>query len=252
MTTFEQPLSERLRTFIRLQQLSNRINHYSSQSSEWDIHTSVLLLLDLYEITSRVDLKSEVMKELERQSQSLSQFLGSSQIDSQQLSVILSKQRDLIARLHEQQGQITQHIKSSEFLNSVRQRCTASGSACSYDLPVYYHWLNRSRSECKAAIMAWLQPFDAALQAINLALETIRESTGFKVAVATEGFFQQALGNSTRPPQLIRVRTGGNIFPEISGSKHLMTVRFFEYVSVNDRTVQATDDVSFQFSLCTI
>lgn len=249
MATFEQPLNERIRTFMRLQQLSNRINYHANQDSRWDTHTTVMLLIDLYELTSRLDLKSEVMKELERQSQSLSQFLGSSQIDVQQLTEVLDKQRDLIARLHAQKGQITQHIKVNEFLNSVRQRCSASNSACSYDLPVYYHWLNKPRSECRAAIAQWIQPFDATLQAINLALDTIRQSTGFEKAVAAEGFFQRTLGNNTRVPQLIRIRSEGNVFPEISGSKHLMTVRFYEYTSVNDRTNQAVGDVSFKLRL---
>ena len=251
MVIFEQPLNERIRTFIRLQQLFDRIKHHASTSNEWDIHTAVLLLLDLYEITSRVDLKSEVMKELERQSQSLSQFSGSSDIDSGQLAEVLNQQREFIAALHEQKGQITQHIKNNEFLNNVRQRCAASGSACSYDLPIYYHWLNHSPADCGHTIREWLAPFRPALQAIELVLSTIRQSNCFETQLAAEGFFQQTL-SSMRVPQLIRVGTESNIFPEISGSKHRMSVRFFRYSSANDDASQITSDVSFQLALCTI
>ena len=95
------------------------------------------------------------------------------------------------------------------------------------------------------------QPFDTTLQAVNLVLETIRQSTCFEEAVATKGFFQRTL-RGMRSLQLIRVRTEGDIFPEISGGKHLMTVRFLQYISVNDRAVQTSDDITFQFSLCTI
>ncbi len=219
--------------------------------NQWDMHISVMLLFDLLELTSRLDIKGEVMKELERQRQSLNQFSGSSQIDSEQLSIVLEQQKEFIARLHEQKGQITRHINNSEFLNNVRQRCASSGSAGSYDLPVYHHWLNRSLEECRTDVQNWMQPFDIVLNAIDLALKTIRQSTGFEPLQATDGFYQVAL-NSLRTPQLIRVRTAGDIFPEISGGKRHTTIRFFGYISVNDRTAQAPGSVSFQLALCTI
>lgn len=251
MATFEQPLNERIRTFLRLQQLFNRISYHSSRGSEWDMHTSIMLLLDLYDLTKRLDLKSEVMKELERQRTLLNQFAGSNQIDKEQLNLVSNQQHEFIVNLHEQKGQITQHINNNEFLNSVRQRCAGSGSACSYDLPVYYHWLNRSHGECRADIQDWMQPFDVVLRAIDLTLETVRQSAGFEFVSASDGFYQDAL-STVRPPQLIRVRTQGNVFPEITGGKHHVTIRFFEYTSVNDRTTQALGDVSFQLAICAI
>ena len=251
MAIFEQPLNERIRTFIRLQQLFDRIRHHAGAASEWDVHAAVLLLLDLYEITARLDLKSEVMKELERQSQSLGQFSGSSEIDNTQLNEVLNKQREFVEALHEQKGQITQHIKNNEFLNNVRQRCAASGSACSHDLPVYYYWLNLPPDQCNATINDWLKPYEPALLAIDLVLDTIRQSTGFETKNTSDGFYQQAL-SSMRAPQLIRARTEERIFPEISGSKHRMSIRFFRYVSVNHDSSQVTDDVTFELALCTI
>lgn len=168
-----------------------------------------------------------------------------------QLNIVSNQQQEFIVKLHEQKGQITQHISNNEFLNNVRQRCAASGSACSYDLPVYYHWLNRSHSDCHADIQDWMQPFDTVLRAIDLTLETIRQSAGFESVSAPRGFYQDALG-TVRPPQLIRVRTQGNVFPDITGGKHHLTIRFFEYASVNDRTAQAPGDISFQLAICAI
>ncbi|MEM7209278.1 MAG: cell division protein ZapD [Pseudomonadota bacterium] len=253
MATFEQPLNERIRAFSRLEQLNSRIRLHSQASSQysWNSHVAVLLILDMYELTSRIDLKSEVMKELERQAQVLQQFAGSNQIDSNQLSDILEKQRAYIQQLHEQQGQLTQHIKTSEFLNNVRQRCAASGSACSYDLPIYHHWLNQSHQAIQNDIQQWMQPFETTLNAIDLILCTIRESTGFESLTAEDGFFQQAL-SSVRAPQLIRVKTTDNTYPEISGSKHRMSIRFFEFASVDARPSQSTGRVNFEMALCTI
>ena len=248
---FEQPLNERIRTFMRLQQVRGRLEYHIASDSEWDTHAAVLLVLDLYDLTSRLDLKSEVMKELERQSNSLAQFSGSSEIDNSQLSGVLNEQRGFISQLHEQKGQITQHIKNSEFLNNVRQRCAASGTACSYDLPVYHHWLSQSHATRQLALREWLAPFQTTLSAINLILDTIRLSNAFESTVAHEGFFQQSL-NSMRPPQLIRVKVSGNHFPEISGSKHRMSVRFLQYLSMEEKTPQSTGDVRFDLALCTI
>ena len=252
MATFEQPLNERIRSFTRLQQLFNRINHHCGMAdSEWDIHAAVMLVLDLYDMTCRLDLKSEIMKELDRQNQSLNQFSGSSQIDSQQLATITQQQRDFIEQLHAQKGPITQHIQNNEFLNNIRQRCAASATACSYDLPVYYHWLKQPKEQCLATIDEWIRPYKTPLLAIDQVLDTIRQSTHFEETVARDGFFQQPL-TGVRTPQLVRVRVNTDLFPEISGSKHRMSVRFFHYISTDERTPQTTDDVSFQLALCSI
>lgn len=253
MAVFEQPLNERMRTFMRLQQLFDRVEHHLSQASHWDIHAAVNVLLDVYDLTVRSDLKSEVMKELDRQSNGLRNFAGATDIDAAQLETLLSRQAELIALLHEHKGQISQHIKSNEFLNAVRQRAAVSGIACTHDLPLYHHWLDRPAAECKLTIEGWLSPYAPLRSAVNLCLEAIRESVRFRPIRAERGFFQESL-TTPRPLQLVRVQAPNepDLYPEISAGKHRITIRFIRHHSANDKPFQALEDVDFEIAYCAI
>ena len=251
MITFEQPLNQRIRVFMRVQQLAARFDHHANADCAWDIHTAVLLLIDLHDIADRTDLKVEAMKELERQSQSLSQFSGSCAIDDHCLNEMLERQRACITQLHEHNGQMAQTVKRSAFLNNVRQRCAVSGSPCSSDLPVYYHWLNASIDQCKTKLQEWMKPYRVALKAIDLALSTIRNSTYFEALEASDGFYPLTL-NPKRLVQLIRVKTPGNIFPQISGNKYLVSLQFFRYTSTSQESLQAIENIKFELAVCTI
>lgn len=64
---FEQPLNERVRTFLKLETLSSRLNFFSKQSNEWCAYNALLVILEITALIERSDIKQEVMKELERQ-----------------------------------------------------------------------------------------------------------------------------------------------------------------------------------------
>ncbi|MFT5351355.1 MAG: cell division protein ZapD, partial [Gammaproteobacteria bacterium] len=51
--TYEQPLNERVRTFLRLEHLFDTEDHFLSNSSEWDSRVSLSLLLDIIDMLSR-------------------------------------------------------------------------------------------------------------------------------------------------------------------------------------------------------
>ncbi len=253
MAIFEQPLNERVRTFLRLQQLFDRLDHHLQRAAHWDIHASVSVLLDVYDLTVRSDLKSEVMKELDRQRNALQHFAGATDIDAGQLQQLLERQAELISLLHEHKGQISQHIKSNEFLNAVRQRAAVSGIACTHDLPLYHHWLDRPAAECKQTIEGWLSPYQPLRAAINLSLEAIRESVKFRELTAERGFFQESMAGS-RPLQLVRVQVPRepDLYPEISAGKHRITIRFICHRSANEKPYQALEDTPFEIAYCAI
>jgi cell division protein ZapD len=253
MAVFEQPLNERIRTFMRLQQLFSRLEHHLQRGAHWDIHAAVNVLLDIYDLTVRSDLKSEVMKELDRQNGALRNYAGATDIDSKQLDELMNRQSELIHLLHEHRGQISQHIKSNEFLNAVRQRAAVSGIACTHDLPLYHHWLDRPSAECKQTIEGWLSPYQPLQAAVNLSLEAIRESANFRRLHAERGFFQESL-TTPRPLQLVRVQTINqpDLYPEISAGRHRITIRFIRHQSANEKPTQSLDDIDFEIAYCAI
>ena len=63
---FEQPLNERMRTFLRLDFLYTQAVYHSEKDSPWGTRAAVGSLLDILAILARGDVRSDVLKELER------------------------------------------------------------------------------------------------------------------------------------------------------------------------------------------
>jgi len=69
--------------------------------------------------------------------------------------------------------------------------------------------------------------------------------------MALKGMFQHSLERGS-PCQLLRVSLPAPalVYPEISGSQHRFTVRFYSWAGIDGRPAQVTDDVDFLLACC--
>lgn len=250
--TFEQPLNERVRTFLRLEFLFAQIDHNRMGESPWDSRATLASLIDVMNILSRTDLKSEIIMELERQIANLSPLEDSPNVDRAKLGQILDEMDLVVDRLHATHGQIGQHLRQNEFINSIKQRSSISGGTCGFDLPAYHFWLHQPSQLRFQNLEEWVSTFDNLRSSINLILQLIRDSAAAKRETAIGGFFQQSL-DINAPYQLIRVTLPGDspYFTEISGGKHRFTIRFME-MSLEERPSQTSSNVEFDLTCCMI
>lgn len=250
--TYEQPLNERIRTFLRLEFLFKQIDHSLTGLSQWDSRASIANLGEILNVFSRTDLKTEVIKELERLAATLSRLEANPDVDQHKLAHILDEIDVLVDRLHLSHGQLGQELKGNEFISAIRQRSSIPGGTCDFDLPAYHYWLQRPGEQRHAEIRHWLSAFDNFRGAIEVILRLVRESAITSRETAVAGFYQQAL-DSTMPFQLIRVSLPGDVscFAEISGGKHRFTVRMME-MRAYERPSQLTGDVVFRLGCCAI
>lgn len=250
---FEHPLNERMRAFLRLSELFQRAQHFLAGSSEHETHCAVLTLLELSELTGRVDLKRELMKELERQNANLTRLAQTPDVDTRKLTEVLEQQKALIQRLHGLTGPIGAAIKSNEFLSAIQQRSKIPGGLCEFDLPMFHHWLRQPIEDRRDMLLTWLAPFAVVQEGINLILDLVRKSAGFAPMLATGGFHQQTL-DSSHPFQLIRVELpeDATCFPEVSAGKQRFTIRFLELNLDDGRTSQSAEDIDFRLACCAL
>jgi len=74
MVIYEYPFNELVRSLLRLEYLFERFHYYVEKDDARDMHPAIPLIFDLGEITARADLKSSLMKELDRQKAGLEAF----------------------------------------------------------------------------------------------------------------------------------------------------------------------------------
>jgi len=246
---YEQPLNERIRTLLRLEFLFDQARAHIYRQSGWDNRAGVSTLFEIVNIFSRADLKTEIMKELERQALFLEKLAQNPQVDKSRLESVLDEMDVLIDRLHTLKAQ-DMDIRGNEFLSSIKQRSHISGGCCDFDLPAYHLWLSQPEEKRVLDLQRWMEPFEPIQQSVNLILRMIRDSGQSTRETATSGFFQKSLDPNTTC-QLLRVTVPGDIhyFPEISGGKHRFTVRFMA-ANFQDRPSQVDKDIEFTLTCC--
>ena len=67
MIHYEYPLSERIRTLLRLEDLFDRFDAYAASPDPHAHHAALLALFEMAEVAARADLKSDLLQELDRQ-----------------------------------------------------------------------------------------------------------------------------------------------------------------------------------------
>lgn len=235
---------------MRLEQLFKQIDHFLAGDNVWDNRATVSTLLDILTIFSRNDLKSEILKELDRHSTVLIKISKNQDVDVAKLEGILKELEKISSELYRSSGKIGLALMESELFKTISQRSSIPGGTCAFDLPEYHFWLQQSVEHRQRDIHEWLSPFTTIRNAIDLILRFIRRSSVPTSEVAHAGFFQQSL-DRTLPFQLLRVGLDESLpyFAEISGGRHRFTVRLMEVDSSN-RPTQTNQDIPFHLTRC--
>lgn len=249
---FEQPLNERLRFFLRLEFLFQRARHTMYGETIWDSHTTLTTLIEILNILGRMDVKTEVLKELDRISDTLNAIPRTQDVNHSTLDQILNTLSSFKSQLYSMEGSLTQKLKENEFLTVVIQRGGIAGGLCDFDLPVYNHWLSRDSDSRIKDLKYWFGTLDNLRLSIDLILKLIRESAESSDEVALHGNYQKTLDPDTSY-QMIRIMLPGDTpyFAEISAGKHRFTARFME-IQNSDKPKQTADDVNFRLSCCAL
>ena len=248
---YEQPLSERIRAFLRLEFLFNRAEFQLQTDDPWASRGAMESIIDVLAVMSRSDLKKELLKELERQCATLEALASNPNVDERRLEFTLDQVRRVRGTLYEGENIPGIELRDNELLSMVRQRSSIPAGTCAFDLPGYHYWLQRPAHRRMQDLREWLSKFDRLREAISLSLKLVRESAGPTPEIAHGGFYKKTLEASAHC-QMIRVALSpdAECYPEISAGRHRFTVRFMHPVQGSARPTQVEEDVKFQLLCC--
>jgi cell division protein ZapD len=249
---FEQPLNERMRTFLRLDFLYNQALHHNETGSPWGSRAAMSSLIDILAIMSRGDVRSDVLKELEGQLSSLTEFESRPGVDPQRLKTAVANLQRLRTDLMSAGSAFLQPLRDSEFVTAIKLRSGVPGGTCEFDLPEYYFWLSQPDELRTRSFNQWLGLLRPMCDGIAELLWLTRQSGRSRKEIAKGGAFSIAFDREN-PLQLLRLSlpiTSG-LYPEISGSHHRCSLRFLSWKGLATRPTQSPNDVEFLLSLCT-
>jgi len=251
MILYEYPFNERVRTLLRLEDLFDKLYFFCEQSHPYCHHTALLTLFEIGEVTSRSDLKVELLQELERHKQSLAGLRNDPRVVQDALQRILEDIEAAQTALSASAGKAGQHLRDNEWLMSVRSRSIIPGGTCEFDLPSYHAWLTRSREQRTEDLGNWVRPLSHFQKALAIVLRLLRESAQHSHHTAAMGNFQQMLQGKSHALLQVRVARQLQAIPEISANKYLLSIRFGRADGdMKPRPVER--DVEFDLALCAL
>jgi len=220
-------------------------------ASQWGSRAAMSSLIDILAITTRGDVRSDVLKELESQVTALNEFQAKPGVDTQRLKSLLANLTRLRTDLLSAGSAILQPLRDSEFLSAIKHRSAIPGGTCEFDLPDYYYWLSQPDEARMRSFNQWLGLLRPLCDAIAELLWLTRQNGRARPEIARGGTFNITFERDN-PLQLLRITlpaTAG-LYPEISGSHHRCSVRFLTWNGLTTRPTQTEADVPFTLSCC--
>lgn len=247
---FEYPLNERTRNLLRISRLFEQFEHHLAKSSPWQSRAALQAILDIASILARVDIKKDLIKQLDQQQKSLAAMSSNPNVDQVRLQQVLQDIAHMIERLYADNHQLGGSLRKNSFLNSISQRTPIPGGSYEFDLPQFHYWLNLPHTERVMQLDDWRHEISTVQETIELILGLLRNGSVFQTKTANKGLYQQNL-NSKRDTQMIQVKiaTDQLVYAEISGSKHRFSVRMMESQPWN-HPQQTEHDVDFELKIC--
>lgn len=251
MITYEYPLSERIRTLLRLEDLFDKVMHFVEADDAEDHHVALVTLFEILEVAGRADLKFDLVQELERQRQILLSFRNNPEISEEALSGALYEIEQASAAMLAMQGKIGHYLRENEWLMSIKNRAGIPGGVCEFDLPSYHFWLNRDAALRKSDLSGWVGPMLPIRQGIAIVLRLLRASGRPEAQMAARGNYQLMLAGRTAQMIRLRLRRTDPYVPEIGANKYALNIRFLT-PDTDLRPKLAEADVAFELTFCNL
>ena len=250
MILYEYPFNERIRTYLRLEHLFLRLAELMSRPDALDHHFALTSIFEVMDVGARADLKSDVMKDLDKQKQALNIYRGNPAIAEGVLDKVVDQLDRCFSALNRQPGKAGQTLTENDWLMSRRSRVGIPGGTCEFDLPAYFAWQHRSPDARQADLQRWSSTLAPLADSIHLLLKLLRDSGSPQKVMAVGGQFQQNLPQG-RTFQLLRLALDPelDLIPEISGNRLMVSIRMMRHEG-DDRLHTCAEDGAFELALC--
>ncbi|CNE69880.1 cell division protein ZapD [Yersinia nurmii] len=241
---FEHPLNEKMRTWLRIEFLLQQLESQQNLDNIASALTFFRTASDLIDVLERGEVRTDLLKELERQQQKLQAWADVPGVDMALIDELRAQLKSRASVLMSA-PRIGQSLKEDRMISLVRQRLSIPGGCCSFDLPTLHIWLHLPQEQRNQHINALLDTLTPLNQSLTMILDLIRQSGPLRNQISLNGFFQ----DNAEGADLLRLRISmeHQLYPQVSGHKTRYAIRFLPLDSENG-TVPAR--LSFELACC--
>ncbi len=250
MILYEHPFNEGIRTMLRLEHLFDRLGQLVARDAVVDHHYALATIFEVMDVASRADLKSDLLKELDKHRLQFNGYRGNPSISEAALDAAVARIDHAFEGLNALPGKAGSALTGNEWLMSIRSRISIPGGTCEFDLPAYYSWQQLDGTRRRNDLMQWVASLMPLAEALQVLLGLLRDSGAPHQVVAIGGQFTQSLP-AGRVYSLMRVRIDKalSLVPEISGHRLMVLVRLMRQ-EADGRLRPSSEDTPFELTLC--
>ena len=247
---YEQPVAENVRNFLKCEYLYEKYSFAIAQEDIWNIRSSISTLLEISDFTLRINLKIELLKELEKLKIHVSYLRNNNLLEIVKYENYLKDINVCLDNLNEIDVSPSKSIVSNDFLMQIKNKLHIPAGDNFFDMPSYLNFLLSNKNAIVDNINFWYQPFEHLFISSKLILDIKRGNSKFNNLISNGSFFEKKLDINTKI-DLVRIKllTNSNIFPDVSVNRQNINI-IFKTSYGNKMLSKAVDEnIDFELSL---
>jgi len=250
---YEQPAAENIRNFLKCEYLFEKFNAALLQEDLWGVKSSISTLLEMSDFFMRINLKVELLKDLEKFMLYFNNLTNNNDVNALVLDDFISKIEESIDMLNNINGNPSKLIVDNDFLMQINNKIHIPAGDNFFDMPSYLNFLSSSKSSILDHINIWYEPFSPLILASKLILNIRRNTTDFIQYKSSKSYFEKKLDKNSRV-DLVRIKLlkKDNLYPVISVNRQNINIIFKTSYGKNKLSKQITENNEFSLSLSVI
>lgn len=226
---YEQALNERMRLLLRLEYRLKKFSHKLQQNTHNDITDALFVLLDIFDLCERYDVRAICLKELEKYKIFFEKYHNDSKSSDEKLVNLQKYVKVLYDNLQQISGKFSNYLLKNEFLRNLKNKANMFFIG-GHDLiiPELKFWQIQELSAKISCLQNWFGDLVLVEKTVTLILDLLRKNSNAEELLAPQGVYQKNMNIQQNNLQIISVgvMSKAGVYPEISGNKHCITIRF--------------------------
>ena len=221
MINYEFPLNERIRKFLRIEEIFKKMEVQMSNKKEFSAHICFATYFDIMLFASRGDTKVELIQEIEKQRLKLKSKIKTKK--NIKIQTDLNKIRSQLEKANVIAGS---NFGGDKFLHELKTRADSPFGIVSTDFPEFQFWLeSTSFSERKAYFKNKLNDISSIKNAISTLMDLLRSNVvNHSMEIKSEEIQYKLNPLLKNDLVIITLPSKPKCFPNISSNKYVVNV----------------------------
>tara|TARA_B110000238_G_C16039718_1_gene401317 strand:+ start:224 stop:958 length:735 start_codon:yes stop_codon:yes gene_type:complete len=227
MIKYEFPLNERVRKFLRIEEIFNKISQQLRIKNKFDDYVCFNLYFCTMATASRTDLKVELIQELEKQ-----RLIISKKSKTKKNILAQNELRKLKVGLEKSKIKTGFNFGGDKFLHELKTRSSSPSGIVMTDFPELQYWIGTtSQTDRKKYFITKMGEYMPVKNAIKALMDILRNNTQSELMSSKIETVQYKLNSRFKNDLvMITLPEKSMYYPNISANKYAVNIHFVSTV----------------------